>query len=340
MTNNRKTSALSRPVTRRRALSIGALAGAATLLPGWAFAGSAMRYSWHGTALGAEASITIAHHHEGQAADLIDMCRQELKRLEAVFSLYLPTSALSRLNRDGALAAPPPELVSVLDRCSDVYQLSGGAFDPTIQPLWSLYADHFSHDGAAPSGPPVEALSDARARIGFRHVHYSTQKIYFARPDMAVTLNGIAQGFITARIAARLRAAGSRNILVNMGEIAASGRRPDGSPWQVGLADPNLPATVWRTVQLDQRALASSGGYESRFDASGRHHHLFDPSTARSALGVKGASVSTRDATTADALSTALVVMDPGRAQVAIGAIGDTTAWLTRADGSRLILRS
>lgn len=340
MVNIRNPSPLSRPLTRRRALTIGALAGAATLLPGWAFAGPAMRYTWHGTALGAEASITIAHHHEGGAADLIDMCKQELKRLEAVFSLYLPTSALSRLNRDGALDAPPPELVSLLDRCSDVYQLSHGAFDPTIQPLWSLYADHFSHVSAAASGPPAAALSDARARIGFRHVRYSTQKIYFARPKMAVTLNGIAQGFITDRIAARLQAAGTRNILVNMGEIVASGRRPDGSPWQVGLADPNQPANVWRTVQLDQRALASSGGYESRFDASGRHHHLLNPSTAKSALGVKGASVSTRDATTADALSTALVVMDPGQAQAIIGAIGDTTAWLTRADGSRLILRS
>ena len=76
----------------------------------------------------------------------------EVRRLEAVFSLYREDTALVALNRQGILVAPPADLVAVLAECRRCWELTGGAFDPTVQALWILYRDHFSRSDAGPAG--------------------------------------------------------------------------------------------------------------------------------------------------------------------------------------------
>ena len=103
-------------LTRRRAL--GLLAAAAGLpLVARASRATAEVVTWHGRALGAPATLILHHPHRPAAERLLAACAAELERLEAILSLYRPTSALSELNRAGALAAPPPELVAILDDC-------------------------------------------------------------------------------------------------------------------------------------------------------------------------------------------------------------------------------
>lgn len=87
---------------------------------------------WTGTALGARADIILPT----VAMDLLPRLRAEIDRLEDVFSLYRPESALSRLNRAGRLDAPPLELVDLLGRARSFVALTNGVFDPTVQPLW------------------------------------------------------------------------------------------------------------------------------------------------------------------------------------------------------------
>jgi thiamine biosynthesis lipoprotein len=112
-----------------------------------------------------------------------------------------------RLNADGRLDAPPLDLVRLLELCGQLHRASGGAFDPTVQPLWAVLRRHF--ETRAPSlaeGPPAAALAEARARLGFPHIDCSSGRIAFARPGMALTLNGIAQGYIADRGAGARRA--------------------------------------------------------------------------------------------------------------------------------------
>ena len=185
--------------TRRRFIGIAAAAGGLTLLPPWAArAAGPELHVWRGTALGADACLQLHHPDPAEADRLIRHCLDEVARLERVFSLYRPDSALSELNRTGALATPPPELVAILDDCRRFHAQTGGAFDPTVQPLWRLYASHFA-TGGDPAGPPAAALAEARARVGLDAVRASRARIAFTRPGMALTLNGIAQGWITDR---------------------------------------------------------------------------------------------------------------------------------------------
>ncbi|WP_448190677.1 FAD:protein FMN transferase [Azospirillum sp. sgz301742] len=315
-------------LTRRRFIAI---AGAAALVPGSAVAFETVR--WRGQALGAEASITLHHPDRAEAEALITACVDEVARLERVFSLYRRDSALSRLNRAGRLSAPPAELVALLDEARRVHDLSGGAFDVTVQPLWELFAHHFAKPDADPDGPAPDAVAAARALVDGRGVRTGADGIAFDRPGMAVTLNGIAQGFITDRVADRLSAAGIRNVLLDLGETRALGPRGDGLPWRVGIGDPNRPEGLLRTLEMSGRAVASSGGYGTVFDRLGRFHHLFDPATGLPARRWAGVSVLADTATAADALSTALCVAEPAHAADILRDGGGREAWLVAADG-------
>lgn len=311
-------------LTRRRFVTItAALAGAAAAVP-MAGAAASAPVEWRGTALGAEALLRLYHPDTAAAWRLVADCLAEAERLEGVFSLYRPDSALCRLNRDGTLAAPPLDLVTLLGEAKRYGDLTGGAFDITVQPLWTLYAHHFADPAADPAGPPEAAIAAARDLVDYRRIEVAPDRIALGRPGMAVTLNGIAQGYITDRVAARLHAAGMQHVLIHMGETRALGPSSDGRPWRVGIDDPAAPGQApARIVDLADGAIATSGGYGTRFSA--QCHHMFDPATGHCANHVDAVTVLAPTATAADALSTALAVLPPDaapRLQEAGGATG------------------
>jgi len=328
---------IGRPIGRRRAIHLmAAAAGGLGLaaLAGRAFATkTAALARWRGTALGAEASIALYHPDPETAQRLIAASVAEVRRLEGVFSLYRADSALSRLNRQGALDAPPMELVQLMATAQGFAALTGGAFDPTVQPLWELYARHFRAADADPAGPGRAAVARARARVDYRAVEVESTRIAFARPGMAATLNGIAQGFITDRVADLLRAGGMAHVLLDLGEVRGLGDHPSGRPWRVGIEDPFDRRRIARRLDLVDRAVASSAASGTVFEPSGRVHHLFDPRSGRSANHFAGVTVIAATATEADALSTALFVMPPARIAALRGRLSGTRAILTRRDG-------
>jgi len=303
---------MTQTLPRRRFLTITAAAAGLPLLglPGAGLAReTAHLHRWQGVAMGARAIVLLHHPDAGKAAELMKAVTDEVRRLEAVFTLFHDDSPLSRLNRDGVLTDPPADLVVLLSRGKSLAEITGGAFDMTVQPLWRLYADHFSWPRADPEGPSAEDIEKTRELVDYRAVQVEAGRIAFARPGMAVTLNGIAQGYITDKVADLLRRHGVTNVLVDIGEVRALGRDEDRRPWQVGIADPDAPDRPMDRVSLSDMALATSGGYGSPFEVSGRHHHLLDPKTGRSSNRYRSVSVIAPEATVADGLSTALSSM-------------------------------
>lgn len=288
---------MTRP-TRRRFLAISA---AACALGSAARAGAATETVWRGRALGAEASMRLAGLPRAEAAPILAAVEGELHRLEGIFSLYRDGSALRRLNASGRLADPPPELLEVLSLCDVLHRATEGAFDPTVQPLFALAAR------AAQTGAPPSAAARARARgaVGWDDVGFGAGQIRLFRPGAALTLNGIAQGFITDRIAAILRTRGLSDILVDMGEVVARGHGADGAPWTAGIADPS--GAVVKRLTLADRAIATSAPRGTVLNGYG---HIFDPETGTDARGAALVTVSAPRAALADGLSTALCVMD------------------------------
>lgn len=282
---------------RRRFLTILAGAGAGLTLGTGVGAQTAR---WSGVALGARARIEIEHP---ESERLLASARSEIARLEGVFSLYRRDSALVRLNTAGMQEAPAFDLVRLLDLAGRVHRATGGAFDPTVQPLWALHAAH----AAAGTEPDPAALAEARARVGFGGVSVSPGRIAFDRAGMGLTLNGIAQGYIADRVAELLAAEGLPGALVETGEIRAIGRRRDGSAWPVGVSDG--AGGVAERIALADRAVATSAPRGTVLDAAGRVGHLLDPRTGRPGGAWRTVSVTADSAAVADGLSTAFCLM-------------------------------
>jgi len=325
-------------ISRRRMIGISAAAAGLSLLPfGKKHAAEANIVTWRGTALGALATLQIHHPDRTVAERLVERSLAEVRRLETIFSLYREDSALVALNRQGALVVPPAELVALLFACQRYARLTNGAFDPTVQSLWRLYSNHFSEPGADPDGPPAGAVAEALARVGYHHVLVSRDRIAFAKRGMAITLNGVAQGYITDHVVDLLRGEGITQTLVDMGEVRGVGNHPSGRPWAVGIADPDRPERARETLPIVNQAVATSGAYGFRFDRTGRFNHLFNPKTGASAYSYRSVSVIAPTATAADALSTAFSLMPVADIDRVLAAIGEGAAHLIMPDGQIVV---
>jgi thiamine biosynthesis lipoprotein len=288
--------------------------------------------------MGAVATLQIHHHDRAAAEALVERALAEVRRLERIFSLYREDSALVSLNRQGFLVAPALELVTVLRECRRYFEMTSGAFDPTVQALWRLYSNHFTRPGGDPRGPSEGALRAALSLVGFGDVTFDENRIALGRRGSALTLNGIVQGFATDRVVDLLRSAGIEHSLVDMGESRALGSRPDGIAWTIGIADPNEPLRVSETVQIMDRAVATSGGYGFRFDPEGHFTHLFDPRTGLSPNKYASMTTISPTATEADALSTAFTILSHEEIERVLRSLGRGQVHLTAATGERTVL--
>jgi thiamine biosynthesis lipoprotein len=311
-------------VTRRRVMSLVAACGLPLVLGDQSGAAGrrSMFHRWRSRALGAPTQITLAHPDAAVVKAVIQRCLSEIIRLESVFSLYQADSEISRLNRDGRLADASLDFRLLLAESLRLGQLTGGAFDISVQPLWTLYETHFAAAGGGGPGPSERAIDAARRRVDFRQIDLTGGGAGFLRPKMAVTLNGIAQGYITDRIATILRDHGFDQVLADFGEIAALDPPQGQSGWTVRIDDPGGRLQGDDTIVLNNRAIATSSGSATRFDDAGRYHHLFDPRTGRSAVGYHAVSVISRRATLSDALSTALSILPQDSARPLLRALG------------------
>jgi FAD:protein FMN transferase len=324
-------------LTRRRMIAIVATAAGSAFLTGGRTVQAGDPVRWHGSALGAQVSIEIYHPDRAVALRLVDRCVLDVRRLEQQFSLYRTDSDICALNRTGILVSPDADMVALLKASLLFADLTDGAFDPTVQPLWQLFADHFSSERPELEGPSPQKLAETLAKVGRGGLLVSADRVALVKRGAAITLNGIAQGYATDRVVERLRGAGLSATLVNIGEIRAIGARPDGTPWRIGLADPDRPGVLTETVDLVDRAVATSAGAGFRFDAKGRFTHLFDPATGRSPSLYRTVSVIAPTATEADALSTAFSLMPLSRIEGIVAIRPNLQARIVEADGTLIV---
>lgn len=295
-------------LTRRKLLALGLGTGAACLLHG--ANKNAAGVSRTSRTLGAETTITVHGVPPVQAERAIAAAFQELETIEETLSLYRPTSQLARLNRQRSLRNADLRLLEVLADARRTAELTDGAFDVTVQPLWELHAAACKAQ-RAPSAAEIEA---AQRCVDWQAVHVSHNDVELRAPVRSVTFNGIAQGYAADRVVSVLREHGIRHALVNTGELHGLGRKSNGHAWQVGIQHPRHADAFVSVANLEDRALATSGDYATAFDREFSKNHIFDPRTGASPTELASVSVVAPTAMQADALSTAAMVLGPNRA--------------------------
>jgi thiamine biosynthesis lipoprotein len=322
--------------TRRRFLRVVAAAAGVPLViaAARATAPNAQSHRWQFDVLGALSEVTLWHPDAAFAQRTMLRVGYEVERFERIFSLYRRDSEISRLNAAGTLRKPSRQLRTVIEESQRLGELSGGAFDISVQPLWRLYEAHFWSRTNIQPDITARARDVAQALVDFRQIESGAGAIRFARAGMAITLNSIAQGYISDAIADMLRNEGFESAVVDLGECRTIGRHPDGRPFRIAIRDGRDAGRIGGMVDLEDMALAVSGGYGTTFDASGRFHHIFDPRTGASANSLVDVAVIGPRATAADGLATAICVAGETLAPTLVAAYPQMRAILTRLDGT------
>jgi len=260
-----------------------------------------------------EIALVVPAGDEGRARDLLQRAFAEVERLESVLSTWRPESDASRLNR--AAGQGPvrvhPDLVAVLEGARDGAAITGGAFDPTVGPLLALWREAARRD-RLPSPPELAA---ARRKVGAHRIRLpGEERAELPAPGMAVDLGGIGKGYALDRVAALLREAGVDAALLSFGQssVRGMGRPPGAAGWRLALraeADGRPLA-----VTLRDRSLSVSSSLGQAFEIGGeRFGHVVDPRSGQALRRSARALVVAPDATRAEVLSTALVVLPPAR---------------------------
>lgn len=264
-----------------------------------------------GAALAFGTAITVAVVHdnarvaEAAIADALDQAIQ----VDHLMSIYRPASQVFQLNRDGVLKQPHPHLLAVLDQARALSELTRGAFDITVQPLWQAYRDA-AGNGTLPSG---EQREQAKSRVGWRCVSHHADQVLLGK-TASITLNGLAQGYAADLAMAAVRAHGIDNALLDTGEFSAQGGKGGGQPWTLGVLDPRDADALAALLRVDGRCVATSGDYASTFTPDFAHHHIFDPVTGDSPHELASVTVLAPRAMLADGLSTAFMVLGARKA--------------------------
>jgi thiamine biosynthesis lipoprotein len=162
--------------------------------------------------------------------------------------------------------------------------------------------------------------------VGIEHLEVGAEAIVLS--DAAqVTLNGIAQGYITDRIAELLRDRGWRNVLIDVGEVRALEGRPDGTPFSVCIRE------TLQVLPLANMALATSSAGTLVFSARQGLAHILHPQTGATPAHWSSVTVANPSATIADALSTALFLTDGQELERILRRFPRTTVWATQVNG-------
>ena len=285
--------------------------------------------------MGTLVNITVVHPDNAGAHEMIDSAFLEMERLEAVLSRYRPDSAVGRLNAAGLLEHAPSPLIEVIELALKVSRRSSGAFDVTVAPLVELYGSTFDRQGRPPTDREID---ETLSYVGHDGLVVTGSTVTLADRRMAISLDGVAKGFVVDRVVDQLSAKGAQRVLVDAGGDMASNRSSGrDEAWTIGIQHPRRTEATIGRVQLIGGGVATSGDYFRSFTPDHRHHDILDPRTGRPAQELSSASLLASSAMIADALSTAALVLGPVDGIDFIDDFQGAEGILVSKDGSQLL---
>ena len=263
------------------------------------------RWSW---AMGQPVHVMVFAGSEGEGLDACAAALAELRRVEGRLTLFDDASDLCELNRRAGRRAMrvDEDLRAVLALAQRLKRHSGGAFDVAVEPLMRAWGFHRPRRMA----PSAAEVAEGRAAVATAVVELDGDVARLPNGHTQLDFGSIGVGYGIDRALGVLRVRGIRRALLDVsGDIGALGAPPGEDGWLVGIADPDRRGRSVAAVRLNNGALATAANTVSlvRYGALVAGH-VMDPATGWPARALRQASVMTRTATDADALSTAMLV--------------------------------
>ncbi|QBG46816.1 FAD:protein FMN transferase [Verrucomicrobia bacterium S94] len=282
---------------------------------------------------------TLRHIYEQIEARLTEINRQ--------MSTWDPESEISRFNHYRSLDAfqCSEEFAQVVRRALELSEESGGAFDPTLQPLLNLWG--FGSEADARNVPDDEAIRIVKETTGADKLRIDdSARLRKTEPEISLALGAIAKGYGVDAVGRILSEAGLENWFVEIGgEVLAQGVNPDGVPWRIGIQFPTtnpLSEKLQGIVHVNGGAIATSGNYRNYIKENGMvYSHILDPRTGRAVKSnTASVTVSASSCMDADGLATALFVMGPDEGIAWVETLENVeTMFLIRDENGKIVER-
>jgi thiamine biosynthesis lipoprotein len=229
--------------------------------------------------LGTACSIRIL---DGGQKGALDAAFARLREIEARISVRREDSEVSAINRQAGLAPVKvgPDTLKVLGKALEYARMTDGAFDPTVGPLVRLWAIG-TDDERLPS--PAE-IKEALPLVGYRDVRIDAAAgtVFLARKGMRLDLGSVTKGFAADEVRSILLANKVKAAVIDLGgNVLLVGKKKDGSPWRIGVQDPDQPRNEYLGIVAGpEMTVVTSGDYERYFELDGkRYHHILDTTT-------------------------------------------------------------
>ena len=262
--------------------------------------------------MGNRFEISLVHHEESAAEELIDMAVSEIERIETLLTTFRETSQTNEINRNAGLRAVKvdKEVFDLIHRSLKISRLTQGAFDLSYG---SLDKRLWNFDQQITSLPDQATARKMIHLINYRNIilDESNCTVFLKEKGMRIGFGGIGKGYAADRAKLILGKSGVKSGIVNAaGDLITWGLQPDGKPWTVGIADPECRHHPFSYVDISGKAIATSGNYEKFAMINGKKYsHTINPATGYPVSGIKSVTIISPYAEIADAMATPVMVM-------------------------------
>jgi FAD:protein FMN transferase len=246
-----------------------------------------------------------------QAEAILNDGIQEIDRIEKLLSEFRADSCTAAVNKNAGIESVKvnEEVYSLLKRCQRISVLTQGAFDISVGPLKRTYQFKNSEFQL----PSRDQLRETLHLVGFQKIQLddASHKVFLPRQGMQISFAAIGKGYAADCVKKRWLAKGVTSGVINAsGDLTIIGKRPNGQPWNVGIAHPDQKNTFVLSIPVVDSSVATSGDYEQHFMYRGiRYSHNINPITGMPVTGIKSVSIISKSAELSDALATAVYVM-------------------------------
>jgi len=268
-------------------------------------------------------TVTVYADSKQDATIAIDETFNEMDRLGKLLNFYSDDSEVSKINQMAGIkpVKVSQDTVQVIKKALYISKVTDGAFDITIGAIVKLW------DFEKKILPDEKDIKAKLHLVNYKNVVIDENKstVFLKRKGMKIDLGGIAKGYATDRAVEVLKEHGIREgIVVVGGEVKPFGKKPDGEAWRVGIRNPDQKVKegeVFAIIELDGKAISTSGGYEKFFVKDGKtYHHILDPATGYPAYGCKSVSIIAKDAP--DGFPTGIFVLGPQKGLEVVKRLG------------------
>ena len=260
-------------------------------------------------AFGTYFKISVYSDDKTEAKKIIAKAFDEIGRIDKKYNSKVKGSLMDELNKN-KIANFDDEGIMLLKEVKKAYELSDTKYDVTMTPLMNLWG--FSEDVEARTTLPTDdELNSALKKVDFSKVELDGNIVRIKESGITIDTGSFLKGYAVERAKEVWKMSGVENGFVTaISSIEAIGGKGDGSPWKIGIQNPNNSSEILGVVELRNQSMGVSGDYQTYVEIDGKkYHHILDKETKYPVKDKKMVVIVNKNGLQADLYSTVFFLM-------------------------------